>query len=41
VQRFGSEIATDRNVEIGKVYCAAGWLPVLAHLRGEDVGRTL
>lgn len=39
IGRYHAEIATDRNVEIEKVYCSAGWLTGLAHSRGADVVR--
>ena len=41
VRRFGAEIATDRHLEIEKVYCAAGWFTGLAHSQGANIGITL
>jgi hypothetical protein len=41
VRRYDAEIATDRHLEIEKVYCAAGWLTGLAHSQAADIGPTL
>ena len=41
LRRFGAEIATDRHLEIEKVYCWPGWLTAMAHSRGADIGPTL
>src|SRR5664280_1910710 len=41
VRRFGAEIAKERHVEIGKVYCWPGWFTGMAHAQGADVGEHL
>jgi hypothetical protein len=41
VRRFGAEIATDRHLEIEKVYCWPGWLTAMAHAPGANIGITL
>ena len=41
VRRFGAEIATDRHVEVVKVYSPASWFTGLAHSQGADIGPTL
>ena len=38
VLRYGSEIATERNVDIEKVYVPASWLTGMAISQGADVG---
>jgi hypothetical protein len=41
MRRFGAEIATDRHVEVVKVYSPASWFTGLAHLQGANIGITL
>jgi len=41
VRRFGADIATDRHVEVVKVYSPASWFTGLAHSQGAYVGEHL
>jgi hypothetical protein len=41
VRRYDAEIATDRHVEIEKVFQPASWFTGLAHSQGADIGPTL
>jgi hypothetical protein len=41
VRRYDAEIATDRHIDIEKVFCWPGWLTAMAHSQGANIGITL